>query len=309
MFSLERILTSWRRHAARTLTSLLVAHSTSMSSINSGSVVAIGKEILAGHSDALLPTYSGAQPKGRDCAESRAVYAAASMSNITPAIVHPDDLRGCFETYLSGLDEPFDGEFSILNAMYRRASEDGRRVLLDGAGGDVVLAEGSYFVRLIRRGQLALAWREIEGFQTFCEDDFSPLDAVPYLRAALTPEAIKKPWRPLRYRSWERQALGASLIDPEFARAINMEARFATYCETNTGGWTADYAAERCATIRPSMTAGRERYARLAALSGIERAWKRTAGRRSEFTGPSAASWTSLPRSSKRPASTSYSFS
>jgi asparagine synthetase B (glutamine-hydrolysing) len=40
--------------------------------------------------------------------------------------------------------------------------------------------------------------------------------------------------------------------------------------QTFPSGWQSDYAAERCAVIRPSVTAGRERYARLAAMTASE---------------------------------------
>ena len=56
----------------------------------------------------------------------------------------------------------------------------------------------------------------------------------------------------------------------DYAEEVDIEARFATYRDTNAGPWVADYATERCRRIRSSMTAGRERYARLAAANGIE---------------------------------------
>ena len=48
-----------------------------------------------------------------------------------------------------------------LHAIFLAARDRGLRVVLDGGGGDMVLHEGSYILRLIRKGQLKLAIAEI----------------------------------------------------------------------------------------------------------------------------------------------------
>ena len=134
--------------------------------MDSGSVVAVAKEILRTRGDEPLRTFSAARrresdnPADLDCPESRAIHAASSMPSISPTLVHPNSLEDVFEPLLAGSEEPFDGVFVILKAIYLAAHGDGVRVVLDGAGGDVVLNEGSYIVRLIRHGHLKLAVAE-----------------------------------------------------------------------------------------------------------------------------------------------------
>jgi asparagine synthase (glutamine-hydrolysing) len=129
--------------------------------MDSGSVVAIGKDILDKRGDGPLPTISAAKRDDPDCAESRAVKAALSVPGISPATVYLDDIPKVVGQLLTDFEEPFDGEMMIVKNIYLKAHEQGRRVVLDGAGGDVLLSPGTYILRLIRAGQIALAVREI----------------------------------------------------------------------------------------------------------------------------------------------------
>ena len=244
--------------------------------MDSGSVVAIGKEILRTRGDGPLATFSAARPRSTanpddlDCPESRAIYAASSIPSISPTFVRPEALEEVYEPLTSDFDEPFDGVFAILKAIYLAAHDRGVRVVLDGGGGDVVLHERSYIVRLIRQGQLKLAVAEIIAEQKYWGGG-SPLPSLlRYARSAMLPEVVKKPVRALRYRQNYRRYVKASLISAELARNVDIEDRiermrsiFPTECPT-------DYAVEYCEEILPNMTAGRERYARIAAAIGVE---------------------------------------
>ena len=66
------------------------------------------------------------------------------------------------------------------------------------------------------------------------------------------------------------QYLGDSLISRDFAESVDIEGRCTRLWELTLTDWTPDYAAERCDSIRPNMTAGRERYARIAASHAVE---------------------------------------
>jgi hypothetical protein len=81
------------------------------------------------------------------------------MPGISPATVYLDDIPKVVGQLLTDFEEPFDGEMLILKNIYLKANEQGRRVVLDGAGGDVLLSPGTYILRLIRAGQIALAVR------------------------------------------------------------------------------------------------------------------------------------------------------
>ena len=241
--------------------------------MDSGSVVAVAKEILRARGDGPLHTYSAVRQSNTDnpdCAESRAIHASMSMSWIAPTPVYPDALDDIIETSIVGNEEPFDGEFMFLKAIYLAAHDQGKRIVLDGAGGDIVLGEGSYIVRLIRKGQLKLALAEIAAEHRFWGVGSPVSSLFHHGRAALVPEAVKKMQRRLRQRHRAERYLKESLISPDFALSANISDRFERNRKMFPGDWISDYAYERCSQIRPNVTAGRERYGRIAAATGTE---------------------------------------
>jgi len=238
--------------------------------MDSGSIVAVAREILNKRGDEPLRTYSCARGQDVDCAETRAIHSAISVPSINPTLIHPDDLQNAHESLLSGQEEPFDGEFLILKRVYLAANQQGQRVVLDGGGGDVVLGAGSHIVRLIRQGEIRHAIAEIAAEKTFWDGTSLFRDLFHYLRAAVTPEFIKEKLRPFRHRRNTREFLNASLISSDFADSIDIKSRFEQLQQMFPRRWIPDYAAERCDVIRPNVTGGRERYGRLAASAGVE---------------------------------------
>jgi asparagine synthase (glutamine-hydrolysing) len=132
------------------------------------------------------------------------------------------------------------------------------------------LHEGSYIVRLIRQGNLKLAVAEIRGESDYWNERSAAPRLMRYMRAAVLPDFVKRPARATRNRhrfeKWSRD----SLISREFAREIGIAGRCEQMMRHFPSGWIPDYAVERCLSIRPNLTAGRERYARIAAAAGME---------------------------------------
>ena len=238
--------------------------------MDSGSVVAIGKDILSAGGKGPLPTFSAARRRDADCTESQAIYAALTMPSILPTLVHPDELPGLFEPIAMTYAEPFDGEFTILKAIYVAAHNHGQNVVLDGGAGDTVLAEGSYIVRLLRQGKLRLAFAEIAGEQKFWGWQPLPMSVFRYARSAFVPEPVKARLRSLLQQFSSDRFLDESLISSDFAKSVFIESRREELQHMFPGTWTSDYAVERCNAIRPNVTGGRERYARIAASLGVE---------------------------------------
>lgn len=241
--------------------------------MDSGSVVTVAKDILKANGGEPLRTFSAVRRQNAEstgCAESKAIYAAVSMPSIRPTLIHPDSLEAVFDTLTSGNEEPYDGEFMFMKAIFLAAQEQGVRVVLDGGGGDMVLNQGSYIVRLIRQGNLKLAMAEIIGESRFL--DGSPIFSglIRYTGAAIVPEVFKKPLRALKYSHEVKEYVKASLISRDFASRIDIEERFIRMRNIFRSSRTTDYAVEYCNAIRPNMTAGRERYARIAAATGTE---------------------------------------
>jgi asparagine synthase (glutamine-hydrolysing) len=238
--------------------------------IDSGSVVAIAKDILNSQNGDPLHTYSATRTGEKNCTESNAIRAAVAMQNISPTLVKLEELGANFKSLLSGNEEPFDGQAMILKAIYLAAHEQGRCVLLDGAGGDVVLSDGSYIVRIIRRCELGTAIREITSRNRLRRGSGLGPDVFQYTAAALIPEALKQLIRGPKQRGQARRYIEKSLIKPDFARDVSLLERFDRMWHTFPSSWQPNFAAERCVVIRPSVTAGRERYARLAAATASE---------------------------------------
>ena len=240
--------------------------------MDSGSVVAVGKEILSARGDGPLHTFSAVRRRNNgdtDCAESRAIYAAVSTQSVSATLIHPDALENDYQALISGAEEPFDGECMFLKAVYRAAHDQGIRVVLDGGGGDIVLSEGSYIVRLIRQGHLKLALAEIAAENKFWGGSLAS-SLLRYTRAAVVPETVKKQLRRVRNHYIVKGYIKSSLICPDFAVSVDIRNRFERLRQTYGAGWTPDYAVERCNAIRPNVAAGRDRYARLAAAAAME---------------------------------------
>ncbi len=238
--------------------------------MDSGSVVAIGKDILAARGDGPLPTISAVRREDANCEETKAIKAAVSTIAISPNLVYLEEIPNASDRLMTDNEEPFDSECMMLKAIYHTASDQGGRVVLDGAGGDTLLAEGTYITRLIRQGQLRLAMAEIAAENKYYEEGPLAPALFRYVRSAFVPEALKEILRGPRYRHGVKGSLKTSLIAPDFARSVDIEGRFERMRQIFPHGWIPDYATERCNAIWPNVTAGRERYARIAAATGTE---------------------------------------
>jgi asparagine synthase (glutamine-hydrolysing) len=191
------------------------------------------------------------------------------MEGISPTLVNPEMLEDEFGQMIAGLEEPFDGQCMLLKSVYRAAAADSRRVVLDGAAGDVLLSEGAYIQRLLRRGRFRTAFREMTLENRFWESDYFWGDAWRYVRSAFAPEFIKQ-YRYRRIGPYVEKVIRRSLISREFATQVDLGSRIERMRRLFARPAVADYASERSRSIRRNMTGGRERYARLAAASGVE---------------------------------------
>jgi asparagine synthase (glutamine-hydrolysing) len=243
--------------------------------MDSGSVVAFAREILQQRGEPPLPTFSGARrleddDPGDPWSETRSIHAAITMPSMEPTLVHPDETSNLFESLATGFEEPFDGVFTILKALFLRAHDKGVRTLLDGGGGDVTMNEGSYLVRLLRRGRLGLAYSEIVAESNYWGHSSPALALLRYARSAILPDVVKRAARAYRNPARLKAYLNDSMIAPEFAHRVRIEERHEQMLSIFPGRWTPDYAQEFCDRIRPNMTGGKERYSRIAAAAGME---------------------------------------
>ncbi len=238
--------------------------------MDSGSVAALARESLQARNAGPLRTLSAARDPGDDCEETRRIHATVGALQADATILLPDAIADLDDSLASSLEEPFDGEFLFMKAIFIAAHDAGLAAVLDGGAGDVVLNPGTYVTRLIRRGQLITALREIRGESSFRGAGSWYPGLAKHLAQACAPEFLKRATRPWRQRSAARRFVGSSLISPDFARRVDIEERCERLYAMFPARWTPDPALERIRKIRPNVSAGCERYARLAKFAGIE---------------------------------------
>ena len=182
-------------------------------------------------------------------------------------------------SWLHDLEDPFDCIMTQRYIMYLTAAGHGHRVLLDGVDGDLIASlPAGYPAFLAIKGQVWTALREAAGQWVNYHNRTVPLwrSIVPVLWPLLSNRSLRKT---RRRRARERDfssVLRSHYVRPEFARAVGLHERYQRY----------HFALDRCGLdynlksglraahverVRvPYLTAGIERYERVAASCGIE---------------------------------------
>jgi asparagine synthase (glutamine-hydrolysing) len=242
--------------------------------IDSGTVVAVARKLLAADDRGPLHTFSAVSPEGAAEPETRAIRATLMMGGLEPHVVnygHLDDLLADLLRLMRDGDEPFDGNMTIIRAVYLVARRAGLRMLLDGAGGDTLLSEGRWFARLLRAGHWRVAYREAAGLNRFFAGACPPSRTLLRgARAAFVPDAVLRRLRPVQRQLLVGRTIRGSLISQEFARRVSLSDRLRTL-RSHDIGLLPEAGAERVHAIEhPYLTVGRERYDRVAAAVAME---------------------------------------
>lgn len=242
--------------------------------MDSGSVVAVARRLLQESGQPPLKTFSAIGPNPDTCIETRTIGIAASMDGIEPHFVDCSRLEGLMpELEDSGWDlqEPFDNHMTLLRAVWIAAHRKGIRVVLHGAGGDIVFAHGSHPARMIRSGRWLQGLKESWGEARFHAAHWRVCMAVAAdVRAALVPEALRRTWRSWRAGRAPAAALKHSLISPGFAHRIDLVARLLVLARQSTA-LSEPYLVERARALdHPYAVVGHERYGRVASAHAIE---------------------------------------
>jgi asparagine synthase (glutamine-hydrolysing) len=247
--------------------------------MDSGSIVAVAREILAEEGRGPLPTFSAVGPDPEICVETRTIHAALTMDGLASHLIRYDRLDALMpdlEALTWSLDEPFDYSMTLPRAVYLSAHRTGLKVLLDGGGGDLALDAGSYIARLIRRGRWWRAYCEAVGQIRFWGKVYPAWREM--YRAARSALAIPPVRglhrrllgsRRLRQQVWHN--IRESLIHPDFAARLRLAERLKTLNAHGLGGGSVSYREELARSIdHPYLTVGRERYDRVASAVAVE---------------------------------------
>jgi len=247
--------------------------------MDSGSVVAIAREILAAEGRGPLYTFSAVAPDGVDCVETRAIRAALTMDGLAPTTISTeswDDLLPDIMRLTWELDESFDNLMTLPRLMYLAAHRQGLKALLDGGAGDLVLSEGTHIARLLRHGNWLTAWHEAVNQNRFWGGSYPAWRELYHAaRTAFIPNTVRHMRQRVqgaeRTKQYVEQAISESIIAPDFANRVDISARLCTIIGFGTPGLLSSYTQERaCVITRPFLTAGRERYDRVGASIAVE---------------------------------------
>lgn len=243
--------------------------------LDSSSVVAIASKKLKNDQQAILSTYSAISSEP-NCAETRAIRLMQAGFELQSTEIDP----ATSSTLLQGiaaewprLEEPFEALNTLVHAQYLAAAQSNARIMLDGIDADALLTEADYLHQLARSGQWRKVWRESRALVNFWGREAG---LAYFLRPLISEFLIPKPVRRfVRYLRGKFRASGnceQNLINPEFAKQIDLEARYRELA-SNSAGMTA-YDADGHqghSVMAGSYTAnGVERYHRLASFHGIE---------------------------------------
>jgi asparagine synthase (glutamine-hydrolysing) len=243
--------------------------------MDSGSVVAVARGLLAEEGRGPLPTFSAVGPNPETCIETRTIHAALTMCGLDPYIVSRGQLDGLMpelEELTWNLDEPFDNHMTLPRAIYLAAHRQGLKVLLDGIGGDLVLSDASHLSRLVRAGRWLAAYREAAGQTAFYGNGY-PVRRQLHLsaRTAFIPNPFRRLGRRLLGHRRLERVVRESMINRGFAGRVSLAERLKVLYDHRPSGLLPSYGVERAQVIEhPYVAVGRERFDRVAAAVAIE---------------------------------------
>lgn len=196
--------------------------------LDSSSVVAVARHLLAEDERSPLPTFSATFPNLPACDERRYSSLMVAQGGIESHAVPLDGLGplAAMERIVDHQDEVCYGpNMHLCIALFCAAQEQGVRTLLTGFDGDTTVSHGEAFLRdLARRGRLWPLLRETSGIaRNFHEPSWRVLRRGVIEPLALAP--LRTTWRRLRGRP---EYASDPLINPDFARRINLSERLLT---------------------------------------------------------------------------------
>ena len=240
--------------------------------IDSSSVCAVASTLLETEGHGPLLTFSAVGPDPDTCIETRTIRTAMRTAGLAPLSVnyaHLNDYTDDLVRLAKKTAEPFDGHMNMVRAVYLAASREQVKVMLDGVGGDVVLAPRGYVTWLLRRGRLGRALRETVGEKRFWGQWWPIRRSLSRaIWRAYAPRPVRNFQRRIRWRLTDRKR-DPRLISSTFALRTNLAARRARARalvppdDLEPG--------HRAASITSNdLVAGRERYDRIASALAIE---------------------------------------
>jgi len=240
--------------------------------LDSTSTSAIAADVLRETGKAPLRTYSAISDEP-GCPETAAILAAAQIAHIDPTYVSPDDLeahREELERLTREIEDPFDGQMTLLRSVYLAGRKAGTKVMLDGAAGDLVLGSDNMILWHLQRGSFIKAWQQAKGVERFWGP--APPAWENFARCVgrtrmLSP--IRTIWRAMTNKS-QASPEAPDTLSPEFAKRVDMPSRRRAN-QMHIAGFELSKEHDRSISmLHPYVVVARERYDRIAGSLAIE---------------------------------------
>lgn len=243
--------------------------------LDSSSVVALACRLQDQQGAPPFPAFSAINAQDPACAETAAIHAVLGATRSEGHLVDLADMDTFAPVLLDWwqhLGEPFDGTMPLAATVFHAASRQGVRALMDGVPADNFFTTAGYDHALMRRGHWRAAWQVKRDYIAAFQAQRHPgLRALLRLPAGLLPQALLDVRLARQYRRDANALARDSLIDPSFAKRIDLAGRYRRYRQG-----IADHAQLSAdARLQSSLgvayiTAGIERYSRVASHFGIE---------------------------------------
>lgn len=197
--------------------------------LDSSSITCVARTLTAEKGVTPFPTFSAIFPDILQCDERPFIQAVHEQGGYEPHFVRADQISPLesIEDVMQRQDEPFFGpNLFIHQALYRKASERGVRVLLDGIDGDTTVSHGLCSIaEQVRAGEWTRLISNVRGLARNFERPALSI-ARRYVLSPLVPRGLRQGW--LWVRGCRDNALHFNpTIKRDFSRRVDLAARCA----------------------------------------------------------------------------------
>lgn len=242
--------------------------------LDSSSAVALASAACATDGRAPFPVFSAINSADPECFETRHIHAVIAHVRCAPTLVDLPEFEradSAAQAWWHEAGEPFDGGISLVASLYAAAAKQGVASLMDGVPGDNLFATGRYAKRLWDQGRRREAWEAAVTQWTVPGVDHPRLHALRVMVGCLVPGSVHA----LRRRRVDardyRALVRESLISDELVRRVDLWSRYRRYRQTIVDSHQWHESEQALSSLAaPYITAGLERYNRVASLFGIE---------------------------------------
>jgi asparagine synthase (glutamine-hydrolysing) len=245
--------------------------------VDSSTICALAGKLSRDNRPAEFVTLSGVSDDDPQCIETSYIRKMQNQLGLRSISLNPSDSREFLDELIrvEGIaEDPFDLGWTMHQMIYLYTRQHFGNVVLDGLDGDGVAGISTMYPScLIRSGQFSTALQEIRGMSRhyYCGRISIPRLALQVIRPVLTPDFLRR-WK---HRWWVGSRFDPIIKDAQLSRAFVQKTRLPERVREYRGqsgiSFKTDLRALHIDRLEvPYLTAGIERYNRLAASCGVE---------------------------------------